>query len=123
MGLLIPERLSSRLVGLPCPGMSTDAPEPPIACTLDAAAVPGRVEHWEAVRVTATDRSAIPGGVRLTFGSGVSISALAELVATEQACCSFFAFAITVDARGVALEVTAPPDAQAVVERLFGVAS
>ncbi len=45
---------------------------------------------------------------------------LARLVAAEQRCCAFFAFAITVDARGMALEVRAPEGAGAVIASLFG---
>jgi len=45
------------------------------------------------------------------------------LVAAEQDCCQFLRFAITVDVRGVALEVTAPDDARPIVESLFGAAS
>ncbi len=45
---------------------------------------------------------------------------LIRLVAGEQDCCQFFRFAITVDTRGVALEVRAPDDARSIVESLFG---
>ena len=44
-----------------------------------------------------------------------------RLAAAEQDCCRFFGFAITVDDRGVALEVRAPHDALDVVHALFGV--
>jgi hypothetical protein len=40
--------------------------------------------------------------------------------AAEQDCCQFFEFAITVDRRGVALEVRAAAEAQPIVESLFG---
>jgi hypothetical protein len=48
---------------------------------------------------------------------------LIRLVAAEQDCCQFFKFAITVDSRGVALEVRAPGDARSIVESMFGVAA
>ena len=46
-----------------------------------------------------------------------------HLVAAEQDCCQFFQFAITVDTRGLALEVRAPSDAYAIVESMFGAPS
>lgn len=45
---------------------------------------------------------------------------LAALVEAEQTCCPFFSFAITVDQRGLALEVTAPTDGQALLATVFG---
>ena len=51
------------------------------------------------------------------------IAELMRLVAAEQDCCQFFRFAITVDTRGVALEVRAPEDALPIVESMFGVPS
>jgi hypothetical protein len=41
-------------------------------------------------------------------------------MAAEQSCCSFFSFALTVDDRGVALEVRAPQDAAELVTAVFG---
>jgi len=43
-----------------------------------------------------------------------------RLAAAEQDCCQFFTFAITIDSRGVALEVRAPDDALPVLHTLFG---
>ena len=45
---------------------------------------------------------------------------LTRLVAAEQNCCQFLRFAITVDTRGVALEVRGPDDALSIIEALFG---
>lgn len=42
------------------------------------------------------------------------------MAAAEQDCCRFFAFSVTVDSRGLALEVRAPADADDVVTTLFG---
>jgi len=56
----------------------------------------------------------------LTFGRDVPLHCLIDLVAAEQACCQFFTFAITVDSRGVALEVEAPAEAQPIITTLFG---
>jgi MerR family transcriptional regulator, copper efflux regulator len=91
----------------------------PIVCTLAPREMPGHLDEWQRVLAGVVDREAIDGGLRLTF-RGVDASAIAELVATEQECCRFFAFALTFDARGLALEVRAPDDARQIVTELFG---
>lgn len=65
----------------------------------------------------------IAGGARSVFTKFVPIDELMRLVAAEQHCCQFFQFAITVDIRGIALEVRAPADAQSIVQSMFGAAS
>lgn len=99
--------------------------DPVIACTLTADDVPARLEAWAAAldRVTArtaVDRTGADTTLRLSFADGVEVAALAGLVAAEQRCCSFFRFAITVDERGVGLEVGAPADAASITAGLFG---
>jgi len=69
------------------------------------------------------DRTSIDNGVRLTFAPGTSLARVADLVVAEQECCMFFRFAVTVDDRGAALEVTAPAEATELVYSLFGVPS
>jgi hypothetical protein len=99
------------------------ADEPPIACTLGAESLRGRLEDWQSLLTHAVDRREIEGGVRVEFDAGVPADQLMRLVAAEQDCCQFFRFAITVDTRGIALEVTAPPDARPIVDSLFGTAA
>jgi hypothetical protein len=53
-------------------------------------------------------------------GGDAPLADVARLAAAEQDCCRFFSFALTVDERGVALEVRAPDDALSLVEALFG---
>ncbi len=101
------------------PGRSTA----PIACTLDGSQMPDRMVEWQAALSTVSTRSAIPGGVRLTFSTDVHLAEVARLAAAEQDCCRFFSFAITVDERGTALEVRAPDDARPLVEAVFGAAA
>jgi len=48
---------------------------------------------------------------------------LALLAAAEQDCCRFFGFAITIDQRGIGLDITAPSDAHAALTALFGTPS
>lgn len=97
--------------------------EPAIACTLSAGSMKGRIADWQSLLAHVERREAIDGGVRSVFAASVPITHLMRLVAAEQDCCQFFRFAITVDPRGVALEVRAPEDALEIVESMFGIAS
>jgi DNA-binding transcriptional MerR regulator len=92
-----------------------------VACTLGHDEMSDRIADWEAVLAHVRERSALEGGVRLTFASGVDIAEVVRLARAEQACCSFFRFELTVDDRGTALEVRAPA-AQTVLAAVFGVA-
>ena len=95
----------------------------PIACALGPDAVRGRLEDWRALLVHVSGRSALDGGVRIEFAAGAPQEELMRLVAAEQDGCQFLRFAITVDARGIGLEVRAPDDARAVIDALFGAAT
>lgn len=94
--------------------------EPPIACTLAADDMAGRLEAWREALDPVVDRTAIDGGVRLTFAPGTPLTEVVDLATAEHDCCMFFRFALTVDARGTALEVTAPPEALDLVHALVG---
>jgi MerR family transcriptional regulator, copper efflux regulator len=104
------------LVGKP----DTGSEAPPIACTLGADSMGERLDRWETLLARTERRAAIDGGVRLEFAAGLSIGELAELTAAEQDCCRFFSFAVTIDGRGIGLEVRAPRDALPMVHALFG---
>jgi DNA-binding transcriptional MerR regulator len=101
--------------------------EVPIACTLDRAAGERQLAEWQSLLKEpglnrgVRSRAPINGGVRLEFGNEVDLTELTRLAAAEQGCCQFFSFAITVDHRGIGLEVRAPRDAEDVVAALFGV--
>ena len=82
----------------------------------------GRIEDWQALLADVDRREPIDGGIRSVFTDSVPTAELVRLVAAEQDCCQFFQFAITVDTRGIALEVRAPRDAQLIVESMFGTA-
>jgi DNA-binding transcriptional MerR regulator len=99
------------------------AGEPAIACTLSAGSMKGRIADWQSLLAHVERREPIDGGVRSVFSPSVPIGDLMRLVAAEQDCCQFFRFAITVDTRGVALEVRAPEDALEIVESMFGTPS
>lgn len=81
-----------------------------------------RIADWQDVTRRVAHREPLEGGVRLVFGVEPPLSEIARLAAAEYACCPFFGFAITVDSRGTALEVTAPSDGVELVAAAFGVA-
>jgi len=94
---------------------------PAFACTLAAGSMKGRLADWQALLSHVERREPIDDGVRSAFAASVPTDELIQLVAAEQDCCQFFRFAITVDTRGIALEVRAPHDARPIVESMFGV--
>ena len=94
-----------------------------IACTLEAGAIRGRMEDWQAVLAHVSRREEVRNGVRLVLEPSAPLDELMRVTAAEHDCCQFFAFVITVDTRGIALEVTAPVEAQALVQSVFGAAA
>ena len=96
---------------------------PLIACTLGPESMGGRLDEWRALLAHVTRRESIDGGVRAVFGPTTPLGELMRLTAAEQDCCQFFDFAITVDRRGIALEVRAPIEALPIVHSLFGAAA
>jgi len=98
-----------------------DVDDVPIACTLPADALRGHLDDWRALLRHAGRRVPLDDGVRIEFAPSVPETELMRLVTAEQDCCQFLRFAITVDNRGIALEVRAPHDAGSIIEGLFGV--
>lgn len=96
--------------------------EPALACSLSTGSIQRRMEEWRSVLGHAVLREPTPDGLRAVFAASAPLAELMRLVTAEQDCCPFLRFAITVDTRGVALEVGAPDDAMAIVESLFEVA-
>lgn len=101
----------------------TTSAEPAIACTLSAGSMRGRLADWDDLLAHVALRTPIDGGLRCEFGASVPAERLMRLVAAEQDCCQFFQFTITVDTRGLALEVRAPGDARSILESMFGAAA
>lgn len=99
--------------------MGCECADTPIACSLGAEDATARVGEWRSLLAGVVGRGAIDGGLRLEFGAGSDIGDIARLAAAEQACCPFFSFAVTVDQRGVGLEVRAPEEGQEVLDGLF----
>jgi len=97
--------------------------EVPIACALRPDALRGRLAAWVELLTQTERRVPVEGGVRVELAAGTPVQELMRLVAAEHDCCQFLRFAITVDARGVGLEVRGPADAAVVIGSLFGVAA
>jgi len=100
---------------------SVGAVAPPIACTLAAGQVGGRMTDWQAVLVRARSSGPIPGGVAVTFDQDVEVTIeLARLAAAEHTCCTVFDFTLAVTGDGVRFEVRAPAEAHDVLATVFG---
>lgn len=101
-------------------GCRCGKPDVAIACSLDEAGLAEQLGGWESVLTHAVARTTLADGALRVALAGVEIGRLAELAAAEHACCPFLAFAVTVDGRGIAVEVRAPADAAEVVTAVFG---
>jgi DNA-binding transcriptional MerR regulator len=101
-------------------GKATGGDPAAIACSLGGGDMVARVEAWQALLAGVVRRQAVAGGLRLVFGPAAPVAEIAGLAAAEHDCCRFFAFALTIDDRGIALEVTAPDDGQVLLETVFG---
>ena len=103
-------------------GKKPDRPDDvvPMKCTLTSQSMRGRLAEWQQLLSHVVRRGPIDRGLRATFGSATPLDELMRLVAAEQNCCQFFDFAITVDTRGIALEVRSPVDALPALQSLFG---
>jgi hypothetical protein len=87
---------------------------------LGAADTEQRRTDWDDVLRHVRERHATPSGVRLEFHDTAPVDAIAALAVAEQECCAFFAFTLTIDRRGVALEVNAPATASVILQDVFG---
>lgn len=91
----------------------------PIACSLDSREKALRVKEWhELARAALTRKERIKGGIRAHFEPSAK-EAVRELARLEKECCSFFGFRIDVSPQEVILEVTAPEEAEPVLDALF----
>jgi MerR family copper efflux transcriptional regulator len=92
----------------------------PITCTLPADSMIERMNDWRQLLGFVTGRSTTTAGVRLDLAPDTPVDEVVRLALAEQQCCAFLSFSLTLDDRGVGLEVGAPADAQPVVRTLFG---
>jgi hypothetical protein len=87
----------------------------------DGGSMQRRLGEWRAVLAGATGREEIEDGIAVSFGHGVERTAeLGRLLAAEYSCCSFASYHLTIDARGVRMEVRAPAEARDALAAVFG---
>jgi DNA-binding transcriptional MerR regulator len=91
----------------------------PIACTLDAAAMPERLKAWERLAAKVVERTDVPDGVRWRFAPEVSASEVADLATKEHGCCSFLGFSVGVADGETTLTIDAPPEGRDTIDALL----
>lgn len=99
-------------------------PEVPIMCTLPPDGLVRRLADFEAVFAAAlTGFEREPLRLRLTFDADAATeTAIRDLIAAEQRCCAFLAFAAERRATALVVEVTAPPGAGPTLDGLQALA-
>jgi hypothetical protein len=104
------------------PRIAGPPPAPaPIACSLDAAQRPGRVDDWNRLLARVVEREPQGDGLRLHFPSEAGLAGeIATLAAAEQACCAFLEFSLHLNGAGIVLDVLAPAGSEEIVNALFG---
>jgi DNA-binding transcriptional MerR regulator len=107
-------------IGVMLSAKPTARDEVPIACTLGAGEMQGRIADWQDALRYATTRELVDGGVRVHLPRATPIARLASLVEAEQTCCQFFTFTLTIGIDAVTLDVTGPEGAENIVLALVG---
>jgi len=90
------------------------------ACTLDATELPARLAEWRELRDRATALELSGDVARLAFDLSEPVAPIADLVARESECCSFYAFTLRVDGPTRQLEVSAGGGGEPAVRALLG---
>jgi hypothetical protein len=93
----------------------SDGPEPvPVACSLDAASLAGRIDEWRAlVASSVVSWEADATSVRLVLeGSDATLAAAAGLGQREKQCCAFFDVGIELGPGTRTLYLRVPPEAE-----------
>ena len=92
----------------------------PIACTIDRAEVPARVELVDRMRSNLAAIERTEHGMLLRFPNASDIEAdLKRFALEEKRCCEFWGFAIAAEGDNLTLRWDAPPDAEPLVDRLL----
>jgi hypothetical protein len=88
---------------------------------LSADQLADRSTEWSRLLERILDRQPTAAGMRLRLPDTPDVAAAAaDLVVREVQCCAFFTFTLSVDASGVWLEVTTPPDGRKLLDDLLG---
>jgi len=92
------------------------------ACSLERSELPKRLDDWQQL-LEGCDIARDTTGATVTLPPDADLGAVAELVAAETQCCSFFTFDIRVDAGSRTLRVEAPHAQQSMIDLLVGATS
>jgi hypothetical protein len=93
------------------------------ACTLPTAQRPLRLAEFETVFSTMVRgrRRPSPTTLSLDLEPGAEVAArVADLMARESRCCSFFTFTLTAGGGELRLDVTVPPERAGILDALAG---
>ena len=96
-------------------------PDTPNTCSLDGAGQEKRFgEFAELASAALVEAVRTPDGARLLLRHDDSVQAsLWRLIEAERRCCSFLEFAVDVGDAGIRVEVSGPPSARPLIDRLF----
>lgn len=102
-------------------GRGAAVPDTPSTCSLDDADQEKRFgEFAELAAVALVEAVRTPDGARLLLRHDDSVQAsLWRLIEAERRCCSFLEFAVDAGDAGIRVEVSGPPSARPLIDRLF----
>ena len=103
--------------------MSDDGPEHvPVACSLDAGSMAGRMDEWRAlVASSVVSLEADATSARLVLeGSDATLAAAASLGQREKQCCGFFDIGIELGPDSRTLYLRVPPGAEEAMAHFVG---
>ena len=93
-----------------------------IACTLEGADFARRVAEWRELGRSVKERTVEPGRVTAIYPRGDGLEErLARLIEAESACCPFLRFDMREEDESIRLELTFPPEAEAMIDQVIGV--
>jgi hypothetical protein len=90
----------------------------PIACELTETAAQSQIGEWRDVlsaAVVSIDRTSATD-LSFRLKNDTPLSAIVDLAQREKGCCSFFDFNILIDADSLALRVSVPAEATAILD-------
>ena len=103
--------------GCACIAIEATAAPPPIACTLGADEVPGRIEQLERLRGVLTGIERTAQALVLHFPRCPEVEAdLRRFTVDEQACCRFWRFAVDTVDDELVLRWEGPPEAAELID-------